>query len=256
MCCKCKKREAEAGAKRCSYCKSARRAWYAKRREAKPSTECTMAHCRNPVVDGRRRCDECLEYYRQWLKSNPDKAKRYIASSNRARRERYPDDNKRRCKDRYYANKASGRCPCGNEPMPGCVTCEACNERGRARYAKDPDGFMVVCRAWRNANPHRLRMYERSRRALEVGAEGSVSLDEWESIKAKQRGRCSHCNRKTKLEMDHIVPLSRGGCNYAFNIQGLCRRCNASKNARIAPGTPLTLFYRVNAKTVSRATKN
>lgn len=41
---------------------------------------------------------------------------------------------------------------------------------------------------------------------------------------ADGRGRC--------LEIDHVRPVARGGDNRAGNLQVLCSRCNASKNAR------------------------
>ncbi|MBE5936886.1 MAG: HNH endonuclease [Lachnospiraceae bacterium] len=44
--------------------------------------------------------------------------------------------------------------------------------------------------------------------------------------------RCSHCGKKYRkkyIDIDHIVPRSRGGTNELANLQALCRYCNRSK---------------------------
>ena len=41
---------------------------------------------------------------------------------------------------------------------------------------------------------------------------------------------CAKCGHKKKLEMDHIVPVVRGGTGDISNLQPLCRSCNASKH--------------------------
>ena len=46
------------------------------------------------------------------------------------------------------------------------------------------------------------------------------------------RYKCSHCGRKFRkkyIDIDHIVPRSRGGSNELTNLQALCRYCNRSK---------------------------
>lgn len=40
--------------------------------------------------------------------------------------------------------------------------------------------------------------------------------------------------KKTKLTVDHITPLSRGGSDGIRNIQFLCLPCNMRKNAKDA----------------------
>jgi len=46
-------------------------------------------------------------------------------------------------------------------------------------------------------------------------------------------GRCAYCGSTEKLEIDHIIPLARGGTNDSDNLQVLCRSCNRRKGVRI-----------------------
>lgn len=57
-----------------------------------------------------------------------------------------------------------------------------------------------------------------------TGLETNISNNGWY--------KCVHCGRsfrKDSIEIDHIVPQSRGGGNNAENLQCLCKRCNCSK---------------------------
>jgi len=46
---------------------------------------------------------------------------------------------------------------------------------------------------------------------------------------AKSDGKCVACKTTEDLQVDHIMPVSRGGTNDIDNLQMLCRDCNASK---------------------------
>lgn len=41
--------------------------------------------------------------------------------------------------------------------------------------------------------------------------------------------KCRICNSIENIQVDHIVPLSKGGIDDALNLQLLCRYCNSSK---------------------------
>jgi hypothetical protein len=43
------------------------------------------------------------------------------------------------------------------------------------------------------------------------------------------------CGSARNLEVDHIVPLSRGGDSDDCNLQTLCRRCNRRKWKKLVP---------------------
>jgi len=60
-----------------------------------------------------------------------------------------------------------------------------------------------------------------------------------EHIKERDHYTCRHCKNSVKaepnllLEIDHIVPLSKGGFTTEKNLQTLCWRCNRSKGAKL-----------------------
>jgi len=44
---------------------------------------------------------------------------------------------------------------------------------------------------------------------------------------------CGRSARQIQLEVDHILPFSKGGSNDMSNLQTLCSECNKGKAARI-----------------------
>jgi HNH endonuclease len=56
------------------------------------------------------------------------------------------------------------------------------------------------------------------------------------TVLVRDGGRCRKCRRAINLEMDHIVPVSKGGKTEEANLQTLCRRCNRAKSKKLVPG--------------------
>lgn len=60
----------------------------------------------------------------------------------------------------------------------------------------------------------------------------TLTVAQWREIKDRFGHACAYCNRKMeRLEMDHVIPLSKGGTHTATNIVPACRTCNAKKGA-------------------------
>ncbi len=55
------------------------------------------------------------------------------------------------------------------------------------------------------------------------------------AVMVRDGGRCRNCFSATNLQIDHIVPLSKGGLSDESNLQTLCRRCNRRKSKRLVP---------------------
>ena len=46
-------------------------------------------------------------------------------------------------------------------------------------------------------------------------------------------GQCVKCGGKANLQLDHIIPVKKGGATTVNNLQLLCRSCNLAKGAKI-----------------------
>ena len=44
---------------------------------------------------------------------------------------------------------------------------------------------------------------------------------------------CGATSKQTQLQVDHIIPFSKGGSNHISNLQTLCIKCNLGKRDRI-----------------------
>ena len=88
-------------------------------------------------------------------------------------------------------------------------------------------------RKWRKNNPKKVAIFKANRYAMDKGAEGRHTLTEWLSVLFGEAYKCVMCGVRGRLTKDHIIPLSKGGTNYIWNIQPLCRSCNSIKHDKI-----------------------
>lgn len=149
-------------------------------------------------------------------------------------------------------------------PVKACPRCRQTKKlddfhRNRAR----PDGYADWCKAcykdlsrsksrkarlrtyrkrWRQNNPDaqaKLAARIQARRAERLlsapGGAFDANRPDYQKRIRLYRGLCAFCRESPYQELDHRVPLSRGGTNHAHNIFPACRKCNRSKSARIYP---------------------
>lgn len=139
----------------------------------------------------------------------------------RARRQRYENKHPERIKDskdRYYKDNR-----------------EIVIDKASKRQKDDPEWARARNSKSKKRHPERRRAEGRKRRALLYSAEGyHTDNDEFE-IGYSQGWKCYWCGRdcKEKHHADHLVPLSRGGSDWAYNIVIACVFCNCSRNNRI-----------------------
>ena len=91
---------------------------------------------------------------------------------------------------------------------------------------------------WAKSNPEKRRLHAKNRKYQIKGSRGNISIYQWKELCGKYNNRCLCCGKQTKLTIDHIIPISRGGDNCISNIQPLCNSCNASKGVKIIDYRP------------------
>jgi 5-methylcytosine-specific restriction endonuclease McrA len=59
----------------------------------------------------------------------------------------------------------------------------------------------------------------------------NVSESKKKYIASQQRWQCGNCNNllDNTYEVDHIIPLYKGGSNELHNLTALCRNCHGVK---------------------------
>lgn len=106
----------------------------------------------------------------------------------------------------------------------------------KKREALDPIEWRIHQKIERKrrytSNPAKHIAYVHKYRALLDNAEGCYSSDEWQAMCDWFGNCCLACGVDTTLTVDHVVPLSKGGTNWIWNLQPLCRPCNSAKNNR------------------------
>lgn len=133
-----------------------------------------------------------------------------------------------------------------HETHPG-----ASAEIARRHRAKSPESHRRASIKWAKAHPENVRKnmkatfernpelwrkrkvaYAQNYQATKRANGGQFTDADIDAIFTAQDGKCAGCSERKKLEIDHIMPVSRGGSNDRSNLQLLCRRCNASKGAK------------------------
>ena len=110
-----------------------------------------------------------------------------------------------------------------------CKTCRL--EETTKRYIKHKDSIDERNRRYAREHPIRRRAIVQRYRCKIEGATGDVSFTDWRDVLVRQRFLCRKCRTKKPLEMDHIIPLSRGGQHIKENVQGLCVPCHRQKDS-------------------------
>lgn len=91
-------------------------------------------------------------------------------------------------------------------------------------------------RKWQIKNKDKFRAYTAKRRAKERETGGYHDEADILEHLLMQGWMCASCKcdlRKAGYEVDHIIPVSKGGSSWPDNIQCLCRSCNRSKGNKL-----------------------
>lgn len=114
-------------------------------------------------------------------------------------------------------------------------------ERRRLYRLDNKDKLNTQAKAWREANPEiwkaKHKEAKKTRRARKRGVITQQIRPNFLAFATECfGGACAYCRRSSTeagpLELDHFVPLARGGAHAEHNLVPACHRCNTEKSAR------------------------
>jgi len=159
----------------------------------------------------RKNRDKVRNWNRNWAKKNPDKMremwkKYYIQNRDKIilRARKWKRDN---------AGKA--------------------NAWARKNRIKNLEKRKNATKKWMQKHPEKAQEYNERRRCKIMNAIGDWTATEWKTLCDRYGNKCLRCHKtNVALTADHVIPLSKGGTNFIWNIQPLCLSCNSTKGIR------------------------
>jgi hypothetical protein len=105
------------------------------------------------------------------------------------------------------------------------------------RYTVDEVAYIAILNFAKHQKPHHMEVA-----SVIPPPPGKANRYTHEPIRREQRARilerdghkCTRCGATERLQIDHIVPVSKGGGSVDLNLSTLCARCNMAKGNRNA----------------------
>lgn len=102
------------------------------------------------------------------------------------------------------------------------------------RYEVDGDRYFQVMNWSKHQNPHHKEIASvipAPSEQKDTVCEGYIPLSNTirQAIKKRDGEKCNYCGSTHELEIDHIIPISKGGNSTEDNLQVLCKHCNILK---------------------------
>lgn len=163
------------------------------------------------------------ETRKAWNAANSDKILEY--------RKKYRDSGKQHKANKAYKER-------NREHLNACA---------RVRNANNPEPARAATKAWRLANLEHVKRYsaqyrednrlyfaskQSQRRATIKGLRGSATAEQVKERFDFHGNKCIYCGCCGPMEIEHMIPISRGGTNWPANLAPACRSCNSSKRSK------------------------
>ena len=178
------------------------------------------------------------EISRRWRLANPERVRIHKRRSYQKQREKWIAQNrawKEANQDKCHHHWRVAWLRMKNDPIRMAAR-RAQHEEYRAR---NREVIAAQVKAWQERHPKRVKEYSRGRdarrTAREYAAPGRCSVKQWLWRFRFYGERCAYCCRaltSTQAQMEHQIPLSRGGTNWPSNIVPACKPCNQSKGTK------------------------
>lgn len=163
------------------------------------------------------RCKKCLsKVAREWALANCTKEE--LSAKRQEYRLQRPDLDKAACR-RY------------RERHP--EHCKKAADRIKRWSFENPERFIEAKRRWQAENPERIRLKTANYRAKKRQNGGQLTYGIEKLLMLEQGFKCPYCLGDLGLSgynLDHYIPVNRGGPNEDWNIQLTCPPCNQKKS--------------------------
>jgi 5-methylcytosine-specific restriction endonuclease McrA len=201
------------------------------------------------LPDGQAKANK-IAYDKAWRAANREK----VLAQERARRKANPEKEKEKKRKTYLKHQEKALAYAAKYREENREKIRAAAKPKDAEYgarwrAKHPEKARACGQAWKIANPERRKATQaaylqnnkarhlaniHNRRARKQAAGGELSKGLADRLYFLQKGKCACCGKPLggKYELDHIIPLARGGSNTDDNIQLLTPKCNRQKGAK------------------------
>jgi 5-methylcytosine-specific restriction endonuclease McrA len=104
---------------------------------------------------------------------------------------------------------------------------ERTRKHALAYYYRNRDDIKIRMASWQKDNKEKICEYQAKRRVKFVG-NGVYKISK-RDFKRLTSGYCAVCGSADNIQIDHIIPVSKGGHHAIGNLQLLCACCNRSK---------------------------
>jgi len=103
----------------------------------------------------------------------------------------------------------------------------------RQYYERHKAVILAQQKKYKQENSEKVRLWEHARRARLNGTSDKVTREQWEAVLRAYKFRCAYCGcQANKLQMDHVIPISRGGRHTIQNAVPACGSCNTRKGTK------------------------
>jgi 5-methylcytosine-specific restriction endonuclease McrA len=186
---------------------------------------CSLAHAERYEQANREHVDN---YRKEWREANKDKLHAKTMAWRAANRERWDEA----AREWQRANKEHVAAKRSEWYQANVDRRRLTNKVWRQENLEQTK---IVKKVWLSANKLRTRVYTENRRVRKLANGGSHTPEQIEELYTKQHERCVGCNKSIRkhYEIDHIIPITRGGSNDISNIQLLCLPCNRGKHNKM-----------------------
>ena len=160
-------------------------------------------------------------YAKAWRTANRDRVQAYA----RARHAAHPEKNSAYSREwrLRHPGESRARAKAHYDKAP-----EPHNSRMAIWRTKNPD----YARLWFMQNPNSKKAHRHKRRAAEASTGGYFTAHEWFTLCFAVGFKCLCCKKLKPLVPDHVIPISKGGPSWLWNIQPLCHSCNSVKHTK------------------------